>query len=316
MVIRSIMINIDERFIVLAESDEHSGHKLGLCNPNTLLLSDKKEVYGPSLVGFQQYLWDLRTKDLAWVEVLAAGDPIVYIHGGDITHGTRFPTQLMESRMSDQPTIAYHNAIPVYELHNVIAGRIIIGTGLHVFGEGSSEILVAEMLRAKYPKIDTWPIAHSRITIGGIIFDVAHHGPGAGIRVWTRGNVAMNYLKSKMWQDFKNGKKPAHVYLRGHYHTFVFVTNRERFDGVWYESHLIIMPSWCGMTEHARKATQSDYEVINGLVAFEIMNNEVKVHPRDTPLDLRTEEIIGRATKIGIQGRDRGDNQAAATERE
>ena len=285
----------DGRFVVAAESDPHAGHKLGLCNPATLLLTNKKEVYGPNLVDFQHYLWKKRTEELAWVSDFAAGDPIIHIHGGDITHGTRFPTQLMESRMSDQPMIAFHNMIPVYELPNVIAGRIIIGTGLHVFGEGSSEILVAEMLRAKFPEIDIWPIAHSLVTIGStnVTFDVAHHGPGAGIRQWTRGNVAMNYLKSRMWQDFKNGRKPAKVYLRGHYHTLVFVTNRERFDGVWYESHLVVMPSWCGMTEFARKATQSDYEVVNGLVAFEVTSDEVGVYPRDTPLDLRTEETIG-----------------------
>ena len=51
--------------------------------------------------------------------------------------------------------------------------------------------------------------------------------------------------------------------------------------------------SWCGMTEFTRKATQSDYEVVNGLVVFEVQNDQVEVYPRDIPLDLRTEETIG-----------------------
>jgi len=287
------MNNNNERFIIVAESDEHSGHKLALCNPDTILLNTEKETYGPDLIEFQKYLWDLRTGYLAWVADFAAGDPIIHINGGDVTHGTRFPDQLMETRMSDQPTIAFHNLVPAYSLPNVIAGRIIIGTPLHVFGEGSSEIMVAEKLRKEFPGIDTWPIAHSRITMGGEIFDIAHHGPGAGIRQWTRGNVARNYLKSRMWQDFKLGKKPAKVYLRGHYHTWVHETNREEFCGEEYESHIIVMPSWCGMTEHARKATQSDYEITNGLTVFEICGNRFNVIPKKKTLDLRTEETIG-----------------------
>lgn len=286
----------DRRVIVVAESDAHSGHKLGLCNPDTVLLTDKKEVYGPSLEKFQRYLWDLRTEYLAWVADFAAGDEIIHIHGGDITHGKRFPDQLMDSRLSDQPTIAYHNMLPAYNLPNMTTGRIIIGTSLHVFGEGSSEIMVAEKLRAQFPDKDIWPIAHSLITIDGtdVTFDVAHHGPGAGIRRWTRGNVATNYLKSKMWQDFsgEKRKKPAHVYLRGHYHTWVHVTNREPFQGHDYESDLVVMPAWCGMTEHARKATQSDYEITNGLTVFEIVGNRVEVIPKKKTLDLRTEETL------------------------
>ncbi len=47
------------------------------------------------------------------------------------------------------------------------------------------------------------------------------------------------------------------------------------------------------MTEFTRKATQSDYEVVNGLVVFEVQNDQVEVYPRDIPLDLRTEETIG-----------------------
>ncbi len=195
----------NRRVIVLAESDAHAGHKLGLCNPDTVLLSDDKEIYGPSLEKFQRYLWDLRTEYLAWVADFAAGDEIIHIHGGDITHGKKYPDQLMESRLSDQPTIAHHNMIPAYSLPNVTTGRIIIGTSLHVFGEGSSEIMVAEKLRAQFPEMDIWPIAHSLINIAGTgrTLDIAHHGPGAGIREWTHGNVATNYLKSRMWRDFE-----------------------------------------------------------------------------------------------------------------
>jgi len=187
----------------MAESDSHAGHKLGLCNPDTHIISVEDGEDGqPDLGVFQRNIWDLRTG---------------YIK----------------------------------------------------------------------------PLAHSLVNIDGVEFDVAHHGPGAGIRQWTRGNQARYYLRSLMWQEFKAGNRPAKVYLRGHYHTFVHEVVSEQFCGETFVCHLIVLPSWCGMTEYARQATHSQYEVTNGMVAFEIVNGElVEVHPFYRTLDLRVKESL------------------------
>ena len=70
---------------------------------------------------------------------------------------------------------------------------------------------------------------------------------------------------------------------------------RERVNGSYVESHLIVLPSWCGMTEFARQSTKSEYELTNGLVLFEIIPGDqipVRVHPFVKTLDLRTKETL------------------------
>jgi len=285
-----------KRRIILAESDTHAGNLLGLCNPKVRILSsDGSKKVGPSIREFQQYTWGLRTDYIGNVVEIAGDSDIIHIHGGDITQGNKYHDQLMTTRIADQFSIADANMWPIYEIPNVKTGRLITGTSAHIFGEGTSEIEVAERLSLRYPDKDIRPLAHSLLEIDGIEFDVTHHGPGAGIRQWTRGNVARHYLRSKMWQDYKTRGKVPRLFIRGHYHTFVHETVRERFGDEYVESHLIILPSWCGMTEYARQATQSEYELTNGLVAIEIIPGDqipLRIHPFVKTLDLRTKETL------------------------
>ncbi len=274
------------------EADSHGGHKLGLCNPNALLMTEDGDEVQPQLGTFQEYVWPLRIEAIQSIVDLAAGDEIIVGEGGDITHGKKYPEQLFTDSVAEQVQIAFHNMLPLVDLPNVKTVRLIHGTGSHVLGQGSTEIIVAQRLQERFGDKDIKPLAHVLLNIRGKIFDVAHHGPGAGIRQWTRGNVARHYLRSKVWQDYKCGNRPPDVYLRAHYHTFVWETIRERFDGEMREIHLIVMPSWCGMTEYARQATHSEFELTNGLVAFKIANGNLTVHPRVTTLDLRVRETL------------------------
>jgi hypothetical protein len=283
------------RRVFIAEADSHAGHKLGLCNPDAMLMGDNGEDIGVNLGEFQKYLWGLRVGYFNSAVDLANGCEIIHSHVGDITQGQRHKAALMTTGIDDQFSIAAANIRPVYQLPNVKRGRISSGTASHIFFEATSEKNVVRLLRAEFPKKDIKLQAHALIDIGGVGFDIAHHGPGAGIRQWTRGNQARYYLRSLMYQDFKSGNRPAHVYMRAHYHTFVHETLREKFLGEWYECHLIILPSWCGMTEHGRQATKSQFEVTNGLLVFEIIPGDqipLRVHPMTKTLDLRTKETL------------------------
>jgi hypothetical protein len=277
---------------VLAEADTHAGHKVGLCNPVAVLLDDQKNEAGVNLGAYQRHIWDLRMAFLQEVATLAGRAEVIHVHDGDVTHGNKHASGLITTRIEDQMEIADWNMRPVYDLPGVRRGRFISGTEAHTFGEASSEIALAKRLSLRYPKYDIQPLAHSVLEVDGVVLDVSHHGPGAGIRQWTRGNVARHYLRSRMWQDFKRGRKPADVYLRGHYHTFVWETLREQFGGEMVTSHLVVLPSWCGMTEYARQATKSEYEVTNGLVLLELAAGRVEVHPMVRSLDLRVEEKL------------------------
>ena len=55
---------------------------------------------------------------------------------------------------------------------------------------------------------------------------------------------------------------------------------------------MIVLPSWCGMTEYARQATKSEFELTNGLVAFEIDKGKLSIQPIVTTLDLRVRETV------------------------
>lgn len=281
------------RKVALCEADTHGGHKLGLCSPDARVYDpDLKDKTGVHIGEFQRYIWDLRTEYINKAVEIAAASPTIYIHDGDITQGMKYMSQLMSTRMSDQFSIAAMNIGHALRMTEAEIVRLIAGTSSHVFGESSSEIMIAELLSAEFGARDIRPLAHSLLEIEGVMIDIAHHGPGSGIREWTRGNVARHYLRSAMLREFAEGGEPPRLYLRGHYHTFVHETLRMKHGGQWYESDLVVMPSWCGMTEYARQATKSQYVVENGLVVLEIEDGNLVIHPFVKTLDLRVREQL------------------------
>lgn len=279
---------------VLAESDPHAGHKLGLCNPDAQIMDPDQGVrVTPTLTEFQKYIWDLRQEYLNNVWELTGHAPVVYFMDGDVTHGNGHMDQLMSTRQADQRTIAKANMAPILERRSVKTARLLTGTGVHVFGEGSSEIELADALADKYARVDIGVAHHSRANIDGVVFDVAHHGPSGGSRAWLEGNIATYYLRDRMLKDLALGKRPASVYLRGHYHVNRWVTLRMDWQGECIESHLVVLPSWCGLGDYARKITRSSPTVVNGLYAFELRDGAVtRIVPFVQTLDLRLEEEL------------------------
>lgn len=278
---------------VLAEADWHSGHKLGLCNPEAQILDpDQGRHVSPTLTEFQRYTWDLRQSYLnSFFEMAGRSDVICFL-AGDLTHGNGHMDQLMGTRQADQRSIARANVEPILGHRNVKALRALTGTAVHVFGEGSSEIELVDRLAEVYPKKDIGIAHHARTSVNGVTFDVAHHGPSGGSRAWLKGNTARYYLRDRMWRDLSLGKRPANVYLRGHFHVNVWETLRMDWHGETITSHLVVLPSWCGLGDYARKITRSDPAITNGLYAFEVRPDGLRVVPMVQALDLRIEEEL------------------------
>lgn len=277
-------------------ADTHGGHKLGLLNPATALPDEDEQgnvvYYQPALTATQRYLWPCFKEDVNSVVSLAAGAPIVVCHGGDLTHGKKYPQGLVSTRDADQFLIAAANMQPWMALPNLAAVRLYQGTGSHAFYEGTAAITVLNLLKAAYPKTDLGAARHGLIAIAGVTFDVAHHGPHPGSRKWLEGNVARFYLKDLMLTEILHGNQPARYVIRAHYHTLIWETVRIKQDGRWYESDLIILPSYSGLTEHGQQATRSKHLINNGLVAFEIEDGRAVVHPFCRTTDLRTREEL------------------------
>lgn len=282
------------RRVVAAISDTHGGYRLGLCDPNVVLLKedDKGREYEwtPELTTTQLRLWDVYLDNLADLAEFVGNDPVVGIHGGDVTQGDRFNAQIPEITREDQREIAKVNLLPMVRLPTLDKYRLVTGTEVHV--PEAAEVRVARMLRNETGK-DVRSLHHGRLSFDGVVFDVAHHGPYPGSRDWLRGNVALYYLRDRIYQDRREGVDPATVYLRGHFHEHIDVPFTDTWRGVKRTHRVIVVPSYSGLTHYARKVTRSTPVLTTGMVAFEIIDGKLgEIREFMQRWDLRVEEEL------------------------
>jgi len=277
--------------------DDHAGNKLGLLNPETKLPEETETgeiIYKtPELTEIQKFLWQTFTEEyLPKIKILAGDDEIVLIKMGDGTQGMKYVSELVSTRMADQMLIQYKNIEPLLQLPNISSVRLVKGTGAHSFGEGSSDLLLEDWIRQRYPNLDVKSLYHGCANINGAVVDYAHHGPSAGIRAWLRGNVLRLYVQSLMMDDILAKRLPPHIVVRAHVHT-----PRHEYVSVGdYGCWGLITPPLCFPGEFARQVTQSVRSVEIGITACEILNSDGQVtvipHKITTKLDIRTKEIL------------------------
>ena len=287
-----------KRRLVVALADMHAGHVLGLLNPETILVRQidehgEYEEWCPELTVTQQLMWPMFEGHIDELKGLAGGDEIVVFVVGDPTHGTKYAQGLIaDVSRSDQRIIAATNLKPIIGLPNVKVARLFTGTAAHVW-PGSADAKVAWQLQKDYSAKDIESVHHSRTSIDDVLFDTAHHGPHPGSRDWLRGNVALYYLRDRIYRDRRMGKEPSRVYIRGHRHVWVPVPFADRWQGQHTKHDLTVIPSYCGMGAFARKVTQSEPELCNGMCVYEIVGGKlVDIHPFVTYTDLRLEETL------------------------
>jgi len=268
-------------------SDTHSGALLGLLNPDTELQIDgeKKKV---QLNPGQEYLWEIYCSSLQFLKTIDADKKIIF-HLGDMTQGTKRPKELVSTRVADHILMAtdvLDYAIKEISPHVI---RIAKGTGSHVFEEGTSEILVSELLKAKHPNLNIDVTYHGLATVDGYKIDYAHHGAGIGSRLWLHGNELRFYLRDRMLGEIVGGNTPADLYIRGHMHSY----RREFLEIGKYTSQIISMPSMALMDDYAHQATRSVSSVTNGIIALEIIDGLLyNTHVLTNTLDFRTSETL------------------------
>ena len=284
------------RRLLVDFADIHSGHSSALMNPEVKLPVDTEngdEGYRtPTPTKIQRKLWGFLGDDLEEVKRLANGDEVTVLFGGDLTWGTKYPDGLVSTREMDQFIIAYYNLKPFFALPNMTGMYFSTGTASHEFGHGNAPNLVAGLLKKDYPDKDIYVDTHGFYNAGGVYFDVAHHGPGAGIRAWTEGNVARLYARSLVQRCCNKFIRPPDVICRAHYHTYCretvyWPTDKSRC------TEMIIAPSYCGITPHAIQVTGSTCFLTCGLVVFEIIDEKLKrVIPIIRTIDLRISRRI------------------------
>jgi hypothetical protein len=265
-------------------------------NPETTLWQEDErgqEVpWKPTLTAVQRWLWAHYEADLDEVARLADGDEVILVHNGDLTWGGKYPSELVSTRKADQILIALANLEPWFALDSLSTVRLVHGTDSHAFGEGTTDALVADGLRARWPERDIAQVRHLLADVDGVGIDCAHHGPTAGIRQWTVGNQLRYYARSLMNDELLRGRVPPRVVVRSHYHTWARET--VRVQGVReHVTDIIVTPAYCGLTAYAAQATRSAYLISCGLVVCEVVDGMLReIHPFVRSVDLRREESL------------------------
>jgi len=168
-----------KRRLIVHISDEHSGHKLGLCNPETVIQEESGKEKQFELTETQKEIWDLHTSN---ADKLAGMNDkqtdIVILHTGEPTHGDRHNKYLMSQRISDQVDISVMNYEPLFSrCKNIKMMRYAMGTDDHNFGEGSAEITMSKILGLMHKGLDCRAVYHGLLDIDGFEIDYAHKGP-------------------------------------------------------------------------------------------------------------------------------------------
>lgn len=274
-----------QREILWGISDPHAWFKFGLLNPETKIIDPKsKEAKGVLLNSWQEFLWETYTWGKDEVLKLAGKDDIHVISMGDLTHGNHYASEQISTRASDQIIAACYNFKPILQIKNVKSLKLAVGTASHVFGEGTSDLLVADHLQLEYPRVETKVVYHGFTKIADAAIDFSHHGPGPGRLHWSKGNTARNYLKSMLMDDVSRNRPTANLVLRGHYHEYIREWATYRGKSAW----IVIMPPMCFMGDYGEQAMKSHYYIAPGTVAVEIINgNIVEIYPFVSEFDTR-----------------------------
>lgn len=280
------------RKIIACISDTHGGNSLGLRMPDTKLQNDT-DGDQRNLTECQIHLYGIYESARQKIIDLAEDDEVVVIHTGDVCQGNKYTDDRETGTIADDIIIARDNLIPLIDLPNVKTVRLAKGTAAHNFGNGSAEILVAELLSMKYPDKSIKATNHSLLDLSGFAVDVAHHGLGLGRRIWLKGNEARFYLRDIMMKEISIGNIPCNLYLRGHIHDFVKEVIWMGYGEDEYESMIVSIPSMCMLGQFGTQVTRSAFLITNGLVAFEIINNKIlNVYRLFQTIDIRTKECI------------------------
>ena len=252
----------------------------------------------PELNSIQKDMWRWHEKDREEIGKLAGKDPIVYIGMGDEHQGGIFKDDLSEGSMSSQIQISYYNMQPWLNMPQVKAVYFTRGTPVHLWGAGDSETMLTHMLKLEHPKKHITMSQHWELDISGCIVDIAHHGPNAGGREWTRGNGLRNYTFSLMQKLHNNRERIPNLLLRAHFHQPISEVVTLNTDKERYRTEAWITPPQCFIGAHGQKATGSISSMHIGMLAFEIINGKIyDTHEYLHTVSLRTKESVEKWKK-------------------
>ena len=196
------------KVLVVIINDTH----VGLC-PTGFYLDDGAEVKLNPLLKHWNGFWQRR------------GLPVVILFVADLIDGNHHHTTQIWS--PNEEDMAVKIFLPQVNRAERVYG--VRGTPAHVGSAGRYDNAVMRELGAGKPSA-----YHAEISISGVLFDVAHHGPGIGKKAWT----AISYAKNVLFKRLLRRRRAPRVIVRAHVHRKLHETVRDPHSGA------IISPAW------------------------------------------------------------------------
>jgi hypothetical protein len=227
-------------------SDLHIGSKLGLMPP-TVELDDGNVVGQNSL---QSLMWEFWTKEF-WPEVAkrAKKRKTVVVLNGDLVDGNHHGTnQIWSNDPIEQANVASEILAPISAKYKTFVTR---GTPAHVLASAASDEQIAREIGAAKPDADRKIRSsyHLKLNVEGALFDVAHHGPGPGNRIWTFGNSLRGYARTIVLDALVQRQRPPDCIIRSHVHHKIWETVRD----YGHRCEAVITPAYQWKTEFGFK---------------------------------------------------------------
>lgn len=245
---------------VVIISDTHVGSTLGLCPPS-FSLDDGGSYRSNTLQG---YAWDFWTEKF-WPEVheRAKTRDTVVVLNGDLVDGNHHGTsQIFTTDPIQQINLAVEIFAPIASRYPIYVTR---GTAAHVMAAGAADEKIAKELGAKSPsKARSVKSAyHLKLEVGGVLLDIAHHGPPAGGRIHTHGNALRSFARDIVLQAKIAKAQAPDVIVRSHVHHYTYEIGND-YDHI---CHSIITPAWQWKTEFAHKVvSHEDVADVGGVI--------------------------------------------------
>lgn len=256
------------RHILALVSDTHAGHEAGLANPAAEIVDlHTGETHGRAPNARRDWLWGHYAADVAAVLAFAGGAPITLCHLGDATHGNARPEDVGELAQHAQVTLAAANMEP-WRAGNVTGIELVAGTSWHEFSVGNTTALLMDLLQGTWPGVRVQAHQHPLVAAGGVVFDLAHHGPPPGSRKWLEGNGLRLHVKDRMMRDLERGHTPPQVMAFGHYHTLAYEVVTLKWGGNVYTTTGLLCAPYCLPGAYAVQASRSTPYVEVGVAAF------------------------------------------------
>lgn len=246
-------------------SDIHCGSTVGLMHPDGVIHDDGQTIL-PSRP--QEYLWEKWQQFKSDVRALVGGYHTHVFLNGDLTDGDHHRThQIVSNDQGLHIQIAADCLMDFFDGLSYNSIHCVRGTPSHVGKASGLEKSVMgrlnregveHLVRDPHTNSFVWPFVYA--DIGGLLFDIRHHGR-AGQREHTRRGYASLYGNDIWMTHVVEGRQPPDISVRAHLHKFMDSGHDHR--GV---TRVVQMPCWQLHTEWTRRISIESMPDIGGVV--------------------------------------------------